>query len=358
MGRLTPAALVAILVSGCGRPPLGEGLDDALAKSLEACDALDGDMRDWCAIQTMELTGDLSSAAVFQVCERLDTDQARSWCIDLAARRGGDPLPDGACDSIKGDAVLRDSCWLSMSDAVLTASDSMEEVAAACRQTGELLSYCLHHVPLRRMDRYRAGGLAVLNDEMAQLAALIPECGEVDGLGFAIARIALYVGYVPGGDSPCDALPMGRAAERCRSDIDGILRGVIPLQLNQGPDQPEATGENAPAQKKGEPKGPPPDGDGRPTGEPKGPPPDGDGRPTGEPKGPPLDEDGRPIGAVPPPPGESGKPGERGSRTGSSPSTSDPADKGHAKPFRSEMGTTRRKKDQPEPGTSPSGEAP
>jgi hypothetical protein len=177
---------------------------------------LDGEARDWCAVQAVGQ--DASGADAYRVCRRLSTSSAIDWCLDAAARAPDPPAPSNLCGSIKSDE-LRPSCWIEVADRLTRTDEPIETLVDACRDTGDLLRFCVYHIPVGRIDYYKShGGIDALIEEMGSVARLFPEALETGDLGVGAAKTGALLSRMEALEV-CQAFPQSRARTSCEQEL-------------------------------------------------------------------------------------------------------------------------------------------
>jgi hypothetical protein len=191
---------MAVLACG-GDPeeaPLFGGFDGELGQSLETCDSLKENAREWCAFDILSQNPP-NGNMLLDVCTQLSS-AVRDRCIELSVRVE-EPANASACDQIT-DPQVQQSCRLHGAEHA-AARGALAEGLGLCSQTGDMERFCHYHLVQGSIDRWHRGdGLVQLQADLEILISQIPEPDP--GLIPFIGRAAVDLGGRPSRDPVCE----------------------------------------------------------------------------------------------------------------------------------------------------------
>jgi hypothetical protein len=189
-------------VFACGgeseEAPLFEDIDGELASSLETCEPLTANAREWCAFDILSQNPP-PGAELLEICSQLSS-VVRDRCIELSVRVE-EPANASACDQIT-DQQVQYSCRLHGAEHAADRGALIEGLGL-CHQTGDMERFCHYHLVQGSIDRWhRENGLVQLQTDLESLISQIP--APDPGLIPFIGRAAVDLGGRPSRDPVCE----------------------------------------------------------------------------------------------------------------------------------------------------------
>lgn len=218
MGRaLRRAALLALGVgtlAGCPEPAsLVRDMPADWAERLASCESLEGEERDWCAMNAVSLDGG-DGRTLYSLCERLVTRDAYDRCVEMSMRHPVLPPAAPMCARIR-TADVREACYLS--GAVQSYTYDANTVVKACRSAGSLAERCLTAFVGARGPMWAMDGVTMMDEEIGAIVGAYPSLGRDQEFGTAVGLAARGVWVPAGATSPCNVLPAGAGRLACES---------------------------------------------------------------------------------------------------------------------------------------------
>lgn len=230
--------VAAALLTGprVGEDPFaGLARDPALATHFPACAALSGERLRACFLTSLRgpaVQRHLGAAELVSLCEALDDEAERGWCLEQAMWTEPPP-PAALCETISLDRP-RASCRLAAAQPVLAGAE-LEEALATCRALPELSEHCFAHLVSKRRERWRAGGAGLLRAEVRDLLALAPELADSEAFGKALANTTHELAGPVHLAEVCAEL---RAASTAQGICERVLRRELRAAAGLPPEAP------------------------------------------------------------------------------------------------------------------------
>lgn len=211
---MLPSMLALLLLSACSRPPLGEGLPPAIAKSLESCAASTGEVRDHCAVTVASHLG-LTGGQWLTLCDQLDGDSAEDICVERAAWAEKEPAPYSVCARVS-QTRTRQSCLLGATNAIVQGPIS--PLVDVCARTGDLEADCWVHVVAGRRFLWLDEGWDRASADVAEAVSLRPRLASLVPVATEVGRA---IGIIPAGTSAaaCDSFELSVPRQSCYSSM-------------------------------------------------------------------------------------------------------------------------------------------
>ncbi len=218
----TPLTLLSLLACTAG---LSDGLGPVVAADMKACELVEGAPRGTCATSVLD-THRVDGATAEMVCRRLDYPETRDWCYEFSSRRPAPYASAEVCAEVRQQRP-RESCFLSISERISIDAEDIAEVIASLERCGDMLDYCLYHIPQRRQDRYRDGGWDLAEAELTAVVDDVPAASESRSFGISVGRAGRNIGF---GARVCELLgDRSRAWQSCLGAL-----GVSPMNSPSG----------------------------------------------------------------------------------------------------------------------------
>lgn len=212
------STLAALLLVGCSRAPLGEGLPEVVAKALQPCLEQTGPVRDHCAV-TLASHLDLAGAEWMTLCGQLAGGTAYDLCVERAAWAKREPAPHTVCAKISEERT-RQSCLLGATNAIIAGP--IAALVDVCARTEDLEDDCWVHVSTERRKFWLDSGAERLSADVAEavklrsrLARSVPFASEV---GIVQAQLP------PSSATACDSFELDIPQMTCVNNLRGALR--------------------------------------------------------------------------------------------------------------------------------------